>query len=412
MAEYSVLEYGADPSGKILSTAAIQSAIEDCAAHGGGRVLIPAGVFVSGTIWMRSHVELHLAHGARLQASTQLEDYNQEDAFPQNQSCPEEEWNGKHLFIAYQCEDIAITGTGVIDGSGPFFFAPPVKIWEYAWWEGLALAKDKENLRPGQMLVMVECTRVRVTDVTLQNSTCWCCCFLGCSYVQVRGIQVFNPRSAANTDGIDIDACQFVTVSDCLIDTGDDCIAIRGNGDQVQKGSPICEHIAISNCVLSSGSSVFRLGVGTHPIRHVQISNIVMKTGHIGMNLMGSWSAGRYTPMEDIRFCNISASELSAPLCIHAMEQAPMRGITIQNYWAMGCAQSSIISDQPGCLSEVLLRDVTFIMQDKPVQLTEQLRQERGEHFLWLHNGEGVTQENVHIDSSRVNPALWSCLSE
>lgn len=123
-------------------------------------MLIPAGVFVSGTIWMRSHVELHLAHGARLQASTRLEDYNQEDAFPQNQSCPEEEWNGKHLLIAYQCQDIAVTGTGVIDGSGPFFFAPPVKIWEYLWWEGLALAKDKENLRPGQMLVMVECTRV------------------------------------------------------------------------------------------------------------------------------------------------------------------------------------------------------------------------------------------------------------
>ena len=77
-----------------------------------------------------------------------------------------------------------------------------------------------------------------------------------------------------------------------------------------------------------------------------------------------------------------------------------------------GGAQSSIISDQPGCLSEVLLRDVTFIMQDKPIQLTERLRQERGEHFLWIHNGEGIAQENVRIDSSRVNPALWSCLSE
>ena len=89
-----------------------------------------------------------------------------------------------------------------------------------------------------------------------------------------------------------------------------------------------------------------------------------------------------------------------------------MRGITIENYRAVGCAQSSIFSDEPGCLSEVLLRDVTFIMEDKPIQLTEKLRKERGERPLWIQNGEGVTMQNVYIDSSRINPALWACLSE
>ena len=84
---YSIIDFGAAAGGETLCTAAIQAAIDACAAAGGGRVIVPAGLYRTGTIFLRSHVELHLQHGARLKASTNLDDYNADDAYPQNSGC-------------------------------------------------------------------------------------------------------------------------------------------------------------------------------------------------------------------------------------------------------------------------------------------------------------------------------------
>ena len=97
--EYFVSSYGADPSGKNLSTAAIQAAIDACAENGGGCVTVPNGTYVIGTLWLKSHVELYLEQGAVLKASTNMDDYNELDAYPQNYSWLPEEWVGKHLII-------------------------------------------------------------------------------------------------------------------------------------------------------------------------------------------------------------------------------------------------------------------------------------------------------------------------
>ncbi|MBR5519255.1 MAG: hypothetical protein IKU55_00915 [Clostridia bacterium] len=405
--EYLVSSYGADPSGKRLSTAAIQTAIDACAENGGGRVTIPHGTYVIGTLWLKSHVELHLSHGATLLASANLDDYNAEDAYPQNFHSVSEEWNGKHLIIAHECENIAITGTGTIDGSGAAFYAPPIPWNAYCWSEGLALAKDKEKLRPGQLLAIIECKNVTVHDVTLQNATCWNCFLLGCTYVQIRGIKVFSPRTAANTDGIDIDTCRYVTVSDCLIDTGDDAIALRCDGDHVLHRPPICEHITITNCVLSSASSVFRIGVGSGTVRHVRVSNITMAGGAVGMMFMAYWTYGKFSHIHDVCFSHISAENLAHPLQIHGGAGANFSRIAIENYTAEASAMTSVCANEPGWMRDIRLKDIHITLRDNPQATTENDFGDRGDHFFYGSNVDGFTLDNVLIDGSAVDPSLW-----
>ena len=405
--DHLITSYGATPNSDTLSTSSIQAAIDACAQNGGGRVIVPAGSFTTGTIWLRSHVELHLCHGAILKASANLDDYNEEDAYPQNYGSKDEEWNGKHLIIAHECEDVTITGTGIIDGSGHEFYASPIPWTPYCWWEGLMLAKDKEALRPGQMLVFFECRHVTIHDITLRNSTCLNCYLRGCSQVQIRGMKIFNARSAANSDGIDIDTCRYVTVSDCIIDTGDDAIAIRCCGDQVLHCDPVCEYITISNCVLSSASSVFRVGVGKGTIQHVRVNNITISCGSVGMMFMGYWTPDKCTNIYDVHFANISATNLAHPFQIHGGGDADFDGISIENYAAQAFGMTSICADRPGRMKNIRLKDIHISLTDHPAASTKRDFEERGDLLFYCACADGVQLDNVQIDHSKLDMSLW-----
>ncbi len=255
----NILNFGAACDGKTLCTAAIQAAIDACAASGGGTVTVPCGKFITGTLWMRDNVELFLSHGAILKASNDLDDYNAEDAYEQNfSSRANEKWLGKHMIIAHECENVAVCGTGMLDGNGDHFLGEALPYSAYVWSEGCRTARDPELCRPGQLLCFIECRHVKVRDITITNQPCWGCFLHGCEYVSIRGLKTLNPHANFNSDGIDIDCCSFVTISDCIIDTGDDCIAIRGAEARLKNKPHPCEHITISNCVLGSSSCSFR----------------------------------------------------------------------------------------------------------------------------------------------------------
>ena len=130
---YSVLNFGAVADGMTLCTSAFQKAIDTCYENGGGRVVIPAGNYLVGSIFLRSNVELHLSHASRLIASKDLSDYNSDDAYAQNFGVSYEEWVGKHLIMAIECENVALTGSGTIDASGDHFFEEP-KFYPYHQW--------------------------------------------------------------------------------------------------------------------------------------------------------------------------------------------------------------------------------------------------------------------------------------
>lgn len=155
---YNVQSYGAVADGKTLCTAAIQSAIDACAAAGGGRVTVPAGTYKTGTLWLLSGVELHLELGAELLASENFDDYNDIDAYEQNDTSPiHEQWVGKNLIVAHEVENVAITDLGTVNGNCHAFVDYVPMSPRFTWRSGTSICKDPENLRPGQLIVFIEC---------------------------------------------------------------------------------------------------------------------------------------------------------------------------------------------------------------------------------------------------------------
>ena len=185
----NILDFGAKPDGKTLCTKEIQAAIDACASSGGGRVTVPAGNYVSGTIWLKSNVELHLEHNSVIRGSDDLDDYNAEDAYSQNfSSRNNEKWLGKHLVVAHECENVAITGGGTLDGNAEVFLGDVKPYSAYCWRDGLRTAKDLVICRPGQLVCFIECKNVRVENITLTNQPCWGCFLHGCE----RVIHIFD----------------------------------------------------------------------------------------------------------------------------------------------------------------------------------------------------------------------------
>lgn len=392
---FDIRDYGALGKGE-LATACIQKAIDEASIKG-GTVWVPAGEYTIGTLYLKSHVELHLEHGAKLIASTDLSDYNPDDIYPENHICIPEEWNAKHLFVAYEVEDVALTGDGVIDGSGDFFYCAPKYFSAYTWAEGLALSKDKKNFRPGQTAVFVGCKHVRVEGVRLENATCWGFHFHRSVDVTVRGIRVFNHPTYANTDGIDIDCCKDVTVSDSVIDTGDDCIAIRADSARFTDTSLACENIAITNCVLASSSSAFRIGVGISDIRHVRISNIVIHRAAVGLHLMCDWNKNYSTGLQDIHASHISMTNTAYPITISGGKDKGAADITIEDVTAE-CSAACIVRSQNADLThDISLRHVSLKIKDRPIELTDAVKNERGRKMVILDNVKDLKIEGLTL---------------
>lgn len=408
---YNIVDYGAVADGVTVCTKSIQAAVDACAAEGGGRVTVPAGTFVTGTVWLKSNVELHLAHGAVLKASENLADYNDEDAYEQNFSYPPEEWCGKHLVMILECDNVAITGTGTIDGSAEAYYDFENRILhgEYVWADGLSLSKDKVNLRPGQLLCFVESTNVRVTDICIRNATSWCCFFHGCEYITVRGLRVFNDSSAANTDGIDLDCCRFATVSDCIIETGDDAVAIRCSGKKLKRTPPRCEHITISNCVFSSASSAFRIGVGEGNIRHIRISNIILNRAGVGLHFMPTIHSKGCIDIEDVNFSNISAVNVSYPMFIGG-DAGSVKNIVLDNIRMEVKAESEIAAHGSCVVSDLLLRDVQLRLCDEKRPFTERTLKERGLTALRVENAQRIRMERVSVTAENSVAGTWQAM--
>lgn len=408
---YNIVDFGATADGKTVCTSAIQSAIDAC-ARTGGRVLIPAGTFVTGTIFLKSHVELHLSHGAMLKASTDLSDYNADDAYEQNYGSPREEWNSKHLIVAVEETDVAITGTGTIDGSGEAFYDAPAFPWHYCWMDGYRLAKDKKALRPGQLINFVESTHIHLSDFTVQNATSWDVFLYGCDYVSIRGLRIFNPPQYANTDGLNIDLCRFVTISDCIIDTGDDAIAIRCNNKSLKNKNRITEYITISNCLLSSSASVFRFGIGSGCIRHVRVSNIISPRGSTGLNFMLGYANRTYdVHFEDIHLSNITAQNVCYPLSISGTT-GNVENVSIDRYQATASAASAIVAEGACSIRDIELSHVHVLIKERYWPLTEKMIAERGTTALTIRGVKNLVTNDVTVRLADEADTSWKALTD
>jgi len=318
--EYNVIFFGASSNAApSANAAAIQAALDAAAKAGGGRVIVPAGVFRTGTIRLRSHVELHLEQGAVLLASENPADYNPPDEYPENFASASEQWTAEHLIIANRVEDVSLTGPGIIDGNAESFYGEPVFKFNYGWRYGFRKSKDLKRLRPGQLIVFILSKDIRVRDLFVRNASCWSLFFHGCEDVIVSGYRVRNGAADANTDGIDIDSCSNVTVSNCIIETGDDSIAIRGSNARLPHRKA-CENITISNCVLAASAGGVRIGVGTGTIRNVELGNCIFRRASAGVIIQSSYTQGQKKGV-DISYVTIHHSQFLD--CAKAFRIAP-----------------------------------------------------------------------------------------
>lgn len=320
-ADYDIRAYGASPLAVAATNRlAIQRALDAAGAAGGGRVIIPAGTWMTGTIWLRSHVELHLAQGAILKGSPERRDYNALDAYPQNWECRPEKWSGGHLIIAHELTDVSLTGPGTVDGNGPVFFVKEPDVFGWPWHrDGTKTPIDKKEWsRPGQTVVFIECAHVRVTDLTLVDPTTWSMLFHGCTDVAVRGYRMRCDLGLDNSDGLDIDCCRNVTVSDCVIDSGDDGIAIRADGRRLKRPQP-CENITIANCVVASECNAIRIGVGNGILRNVTVGNCVFPRSAVALNICAAYlKEGKNVDIAHLRVHDCQFLQTTMPFWIES----------------------------------------------------------------------------------------------
>jgi polygalacturonase len=291
-----ITDHGARGDGVTLNTDAIAAAIGACAHAGGGRVVVPRGVFLTGPIELKSRIDLHLERGALLRFSPRFEHY------PLVRTAYEgtDRVRARSPIWSRGAEDIAITGEGVIDGSGQAW--RPVKKFKMtdAQWKGLMAlggvvnaARDtwwpsreamegeqtvkaldargpdvplaeyaaaREFLRP-VMISLVKCRRVLLDGPTFQNSPAWNIHPLLCEDVVIRNITVLNPWYSQNGDGLDVESCRRVIVFNCRFDVGDDAICIKSGKDEAgrTRGRPT-EEVVVADNIVYHGHGGFTVG--------------------------------------------------------------------------------------------------------------------------------------------------------
>lgn len=408
----SILDYGAVAGGVVVNTKAIQAAVDAVEAAGGGRVTVPAGTFLTGTIFLKDYVELHLESGAVLKASPDFADYNDLDAYPENWGSQVEQWTGHHLFIIYHKKGVSITGPGKIDGNGEAFFEEPhrCKSFNYTWGYGIAKAKNKETLRPGQLMVFVECQDLLLTDFSIEDSPCWCVFLFGCDRVRVRGLSINNDKCHANTDGIDIDTCRWVTVSDCIITTGDDAITVRASCARLLSGKDMCENVVISNCVLSTSGVAVRVGVGSGFVRNVIVSNLAVPRAGTIIEFITSYKKKGGVSMSDIIVENVVADNVSFPLRFFQENGAFVKDIKIRNFRAKAMCSSHFVSDDPGMISNISIRDMDIDVMDTLYVLDERAPDEKGWYAIWGKGAKDVDLRDITIRIPAELQSQWKGL--
>src|SRR5208283_1278833 len=262
----SIADHGAVGDGKTLNTAAIQAAVDDCAGKGGGTVLVPAGVWLTGSVGLKSQVTLRLEAGAVLRGSSHIEDY------PTNGFKHLEMGGTRSLLWALHQSDISICGEGTIDLTDRPFFdwnklrtgLPAAKDAQLQDWQRRQCVVTAGN-RPNQPIFFHDCRHLRLEGVTIRNSPCWTVTFSCCEDIQVRGIRIDNNLQVPNNDGIHSCGSKNIVISDCIIRGGDDSLAFTGITDP----ESVCEHITIANCVLTRRSCGIHLGYSSGKVRDV-----------------------------------------------------------------------------------------------------------------------------------------------
>ncbi|MHC4119052.1 MAG: glycoside hydrolase family 28 protein [Planctomycetota bacterium] len=335
---YDVRDFGAEGDGATLCTGAIQKAIDRCTANGGGTVYLAPGKFLSGTIYMKTGVTLKLAAGCTLLGSKNLEDYP-----PTVQAFRSytDNYTDKSLIYAEKAERIAIIGRGTIDGQGGSFRGP-------------------YKVRP-YIIRFIECRNVVTEDITIRNSPMWVQHYMACDDVRITGVTV-KSRVNRNNDGINIDSCRRVLISDCNIISGDDAIVLKSTSAR------ICRDVTVNNCVVSSRCNGLKMGTESNGgFRNIVMTGCAIYDTRLAGVALEIVDGG---VMDRVVVSNITMDKVGAPIFLRLGDRArpfrkdmekpgigTMRNITISNIEATG-------ANPTGCaiagLPEAAIENVTM----------------------------------------------------
>jgi hypothetical protein len=365
--DYPVTAFGAVADGKTLNTKAIQKAIDAANKNKGGRVVFSKGKFLSGSIVIKTGVTLFFEEGAVLLGSINPDDYPKYEGI-------------RALVLAHSSKNIAITGKGIIDGQG----------------RELALAIDSlhhtgvkidpsynyRRLRPndgrGKLVSFVKCDSITMTDFTLKNSSGWVQCFEQCSNIIIDYVKV-ESRAYWNNDGIDIDGCENVRITNCDINSADDGICLKSESPGLQNNN-----IYIANCTVRSSANAVKFGTGSYG----SFKNVTIK---------------------DIKVFDTFRSAIA----IESVDGAEIENITVSNITAVNTGNAILIrlghrnGEKPGYIKNVSIKNVKAQIPFGRPDIDYDLR---GPEVDYFHNPfpasiagipgysiENVTLENIEI---------------
>lgn len=287
-ADFNVTGYGAKGNGVTDDAKAIQRAIDACSASGGGSVVFPSGkTFMAGPLHLKSNVDLHLQPNSVLLANPDEAVYT-ESAFRGNRG------EGMMWISGKDIQNISITGRGRIDGNGVAFMGRELS--------------DSYELKPvtdfdprPHVLTLVNASNVKINSVTIANSAYWTVHLVGCYDVAISDISLLNNLKIRNGDGIDIDHSRKVRISNCFIESGDDCICLKNRREFEEYGP--CEDVVVTNCIMTSRSCAVKIGSeNMDAIRRVLFDNCIITKSNRGIGIQNRDEG----TVSDVTFSNMT----------------------------------------------------------------------------------------------------------
>jgi polygalacturonase len=392
---FDVREFGAKGDGRALDTAAIQKALDECGQAGGGVVRIPAGTYFSRPIEIHSKTTLLLEQGATLKATDDPKDYLPDNVAWEDILAGRSRGPFTNFLSGKGLTDVTITGKGTIDGSGA------------RWWEPAEEARRKVpgyTLPRPNLIRIVGCKNLKVTGITLQNSPKFHLVPEDCEDVLIEGVTILAPAGAANTDAIDPSLSRRVKITHCLIDVGDDDVAIK-SGKKMPGRECACEDISITDCVFKHGHGVSIGSETAGGVRNVTVRRCQFEGTENGIRI--KTARGKGGLVENIVYEDLTMKDVVGAITITTYypripatdaaqaltPQTPrFQNIRITNLKATSAKSAGVIVGLP----ESLVRDVTL----KNVQIGAATT------GLAIRNADGVRLKNVRVRAKEGPPFI------
>lgn len=393
-ATYNVAEFGAKADGRTKDTHTIQKAIETCSKNGGGTVYFPLGTYLTGSLHLRHRVALYLDHGAIIKASTDENDFDPyEELSFKNDADHETSFFHHSLIWAEDVEHVAILGTGTIDGN----------------------RTKRGGPKP---IALKRCQHVTIKDITIRNAPNYAISLLGTDYVNIDGVNIFN----GYCDGIDPDACRYVRIANCQIETWDDAIVPKASFSLGVRRA--VEYLTVTNCILATNCSAFKLGTESGGgFRCITVNNCVMHDRATGRPPISGIAIESVDggDIDGVTISNISMVNVRSPIFLRlgnrgrdmdAPAAGTLRNVVIGNVVATGARQACPIAGIPDHAIQNITLDniqIAFAGGGTVEQTNVPVPEEEGKYpeatmfgtlpsyGLYCRHVEGLRLRNIHL---------------